>query len=305
MQENTSNKMIAIATLIAAVLMCAALSFAIGKWSWGQNGYELHVKFPNATGITANSEVKYAGAHAGRVKQVRLLSRQDQTPDPATKLFNCVEVVVEVDRSLEIGQDVAATIKQDGFGISAKYVLLTPGPDHGSKALVDGDTVQGEMPFDLSDLIQPAGDALEQAKSLVTQLQPVLDRLDVLSQKMSTSLPPLMDHADKFLQDGDGVLANFNSPDGRQRLNSMLDSLRVSTENLKVVSTNAKALTATLAAKPWRVFWGGSTILPPSEDEILKSNQVLRLKPEVDVNASTPGTDNPEPARKKTPFQQP
>jgi hypothetical protein len=85
----------------------------------------------------------------------------------------------------------------------------------------------------------------------------------------------------------------------------MLDSLRVSTENLKVVSTNAKALTATLAAKPWRVFWGGSTILPPSEDEILKSNQVLRLKPEVDVNASTPGTDNPEPARKKTPFQQP
>ena len=306
MQENKINATIAIATLIAAVLMCAALSFAIGKWSWGQSGYQLIIKFPNATGITPNSEVKYAGAHAGRVKQIRLIPRPEQTQDPGTKLFNCVEVDVEVDRQLEIGEDVAATIKQDGFGISAKYVLLTPGPDHGSKPLADGDTVQGEMPFDLSDLIQPAGDALEQAKSLVTQLQPVLDRLDVLSQKMSTSLPPLMDHADKFLQDGDGVIANFNSPDGKQRLNAMLDSLRVSTENLKVVSTNAKALTATLAAKPWRVFWGGPTILPPSEDEILKSNQVLRLKPEVDVNASTPATDNPEPAKKKEkPLQQP
>jgi hypothetical protein len=64
----------------------------------------------------------------------------------------------------------------------------------------------------------------------------------------------------------------------------MLDSLRVSTENLKVVSTNAKALTATLAEKPWRVFWGGSTIKPPSEDAVLDSNKVIRLKPDVDVN---------------------
>jgi ABC-type transporter Mla subunit MlaD len=282
------NRITAIIFFIAGIVMLGALSFAIGKWSWGNNGYELVIKFPNATGISANSEVKYAGAHAGRVKEVRLIARADQTLDPGTKLFNCVEVVVEVDPKLEIGKDVAATIKQDGFGIAAKYVLLTPGPDHSSPALVNGDIVQGEMPFDLSDLIQPAGDALEQAKSLVTQLGPVLNRLDVLSQKMSTALPPLMDHADKFLQDGDGVLSNFNSPEGRKRLNAMLDSLRVSTENLKVVSTNAKALTATLAEKPWRVFWGGSTVTPPSEDAILKSNQVIRLKPDVDVNASSP-----------------
>src|SRR5471032_1572431 len=205
MKENRINATIAIATVVAALLMCAALSFAIGKWSWGQSGYQLIIKFPNATGISANSEVKYAGAHAGRVKEVRLIPREEQTKDPGTTLFNCVEVVVEVDNKLQIGNDVAATIKQDGFGISAKYVLLTPGPDHDSKALADGDIVQGEMPFDLSDLIQPAGDALEQAKTLVTKLQPVMDRFDVLSQKMSASLPPLMDHADKFLQDGDGV----------------------------------------------------------------------------------------------------
>ena len=286
MQENKINATIAIATVVAALLMAAALSFAIGKWSWGNHGYELIIKFPNATGINANSEVKYAGAHAGRVKEVRLIPRSEQTKDPGTSMFNCVEVLVEVDNKLEIGDDVAATIKQDGFGISAKYVLLTPGPNHDSKALTDGAVVQGEMPFDLSDLIQPAGDALEQAKTLVTKLQPVMDRLDLLSQKMSNSLPPLMDHADKFLQDGDGVLANFNSPAGRERLNAMLDSLRVSTENLKVVSTNAKALTATLAQKPWRVFWGGSTVTPPTEDEVLKSNSVIRLKPDVDVNAS-------------------
>jgi ABC-type transporter Mla subunit MlaD len=284
------NRITAIIFFIAAIVMLGALSFAIGKWSWGNNGYELIIKYPNATGITPNSEVKYAGAHAGRVKQVRLIPREDQTKDPGTSLFNCVEVVVEVDNKLEIGKDVAATIKQDGFGISAKYVLLTPGPDPHSPALVDGDIVQGEMPFDLSDLIQPAGDAMEQAKAMLTKLQPVMDRLDVLSQKMETDLPPLMNHADKFLQDGDSVIGNFNTPEGRERLNAMLDSLRVSTENLKVVSTNAKALTATLAEKPWRVFWGGPTVKPPSEDAVLKSNKVIRLKQDVDVNAKAPAT---------------
>jgi len=284
------NRITAILFFVAAIIMLASLSFAIGKWSWGNNGYELIIKFPNATGITPNSEVKYAGAHAGRVKQVRLIPREEETKDPATGLFNCVEVVIDVDNSIEIGNDVSATIKQDGFGISAKYVLLTPGPDHDSKALVDGDVVQGEMPFDLSDLIQPAGQALTQAKQLVTQLGPVMDRLDKLSQNLETSLPPLMTHADKFLVDGDSVVSNFNSPEGKARLDDMLNSLRVSTENLKVVSTNAKALTATLAVKPWRVFWGGPTVVPPTEDEVLKSDQVIRLKPSVDVNGSTNST---------------
>jgi ABC-type transporter Mla subunit MlaD len=291
------NRITAIIFIVAAVVMLAALSFAIGKWSFGNTGYELVIKFPNATGITPNSEVKYAGAHAGRVKEVRLIARQDQTIDPGTSLFNCVEVVVDVEGKIQIGKDVSATIKQDGFGISAKYVLLTPGPDHDSPALVNGDVLQGEMPFDLSDLIQPAGQALKKANALVTELGPIMNRLDRLSANLDTSLPPLIGHADKFLQDGDSVLANFNTPAGKERLNEMLDSLRVSTENLKVVSTNAKALTATLAEKPWRVFWGGSTVLPPSEDDILKSNKVLKLKQDVDVNGS--GGMPPLPANKQ------
>jgi ABC-type transporter Mla subunit MlaD len=292
MQENKINATIAITALVAAVLMCAALSFAIGKWSLGNNGYQITIKFPNATGINANSEVKFAGAHAGRVKEVRLIPRSEQTVDPATKLFDCVEVVVDLDKDIEIGKDVSPTIKQDGFGISAKYVLLTPGPDHNSPALVDGDVVQGEMPFDLSDLIQPAGEALTQAKVLVARLGPMLDKFDTLSDKLEADLPPLMDNANQFLVHGNHVMENFDTPEGRKRLNDMLDSLRVSTENLKVVSTNAKALTATLAQKPWRVFWGGPTVPPPSEDQVLKSDQVIRLKPDVDVNGNSP-TSNP------------
>lgn len=293
MKENRINATIALTTVLAAVLMAAALSFAIGKWSLGDSGYELVIQFPNATGISPNSAVKYAGANAGRVKDVRLIPRQDQKQDPTTKLFNCVEIVVEIDAKIEIGEDVTATIKQDGIGIAAKYVLLTPGPNHDSKTLVSGSVVQGKMPYDLTDLIQPAGDALVEAKVLVSQLQPIMTRFDTLSKKMDSDLPPLINHADKFLQNGNSVLANLNTPESRARLNDMLANLRVSTENLKVVSSNAKALTATLAETPWRVFWGGSTIKAPSEDEVLKSDKVIRLKPDVDVNAAPASETTP------------
>lgn len=289
MKDNRINSLIAGIALVAAVLMCAALSFAIGKWSFGTPANTYTIKFPNATGITPNSEVKFAGAHAGKVKAVRLIPRKDQDEDSHTGLFNCVEVVIEVDKSLELGSDVGITIKQDGFGISPKYVLLTPGPNHDSPDLADGATLQGEMPFDLSDLIQPAGEALSQAKVLVAQLQPAMKKLGPIMDRMdgiTDQLKPMIGHADKLMTDGDSVLSNFNSPEGKKRLQEMMSSLAVATENLKVVSYNAKALTATLAEKPWRVFWGGATVPPPSENQALNSDKVIHLQPDVQVNPS-------------------
>ena len=299
MKENKFNATIAITTVIAAILMAASLSLAIGKWSFGNNGYKLVLKFPSATGISPNSEVKYAGAPAGRVQQVILIPRKDQTQDPLTGTYNNVEIVVLINNGIEIGDDVTATLKQDGLGISAKYILLTPGPNHDSKLLVDGDVVQGTQAFELTDLVQPAGEALTQAKKMLGQLGPVMARLDKLSVTMETSLPPLINHADKFLVDGDTVIATFNTPETKERITEMIANLRVATDNLKVVSSNAKALTATLAQTPWRVFWGGPTVPAPPESEVLKSNKVIHLSPDVDVNGFDSG------AAKKKPIAQP
>ncbi len=285
MKDNRSNMIIALMSVAAAILMCLALSFAIGKWNFGNTGNKVTIKFANVTGITPNAEVKLAGVPCGRVMSIDLIPRNKQDEDPKTHRFNSVDVVVELNKDVQIGNDVSAVIKQDGFGIAPKYVLLTPGGNHDAPVLADNDTIQGEPPFDLSDLIQPAGEALTQAQQLVEKLGPALDKLQALGDKMTNDLPPLMDNANKFLTDGDAVLANFNTPDGKKRLNDLLNSLRVSMENLKVVTSNAKALTQTLAEKPWRVIWGGKTVQPPPEDQVLDSNHVIRLKPSVDVDA--------------------
>jgi ABC-type transporter Mla subunit MlaD len=289
MKDSRTNAFIAGIALVAAVLMCAALSYAIGKWSFGSSGHLYTVKFPNATGVAPNAEVKFAGAPCGRVTTVKLIPRKDEDIDPKTGLYNCVEVVIDVDKDVEIGNDVEATIKQDGIGIAAKYILLTPGPDHDSPDLADNSVIQGAMPFDMADLLQPAGEALTQAKVLVSQLRPALLKLGPImdrAEKLTNQLEPVIDHADKLLTDGDSVIGTINTPDGRQRLHDIIASLAVSTENLKVVSYNAKALTATLAQKPWRVFWGGSTTAPVPEAEALKSENLVRPKHDVQVSPS-------------------
>jgi phospholipid/cholesterol/gamma-HCH transport system substrate-binding protein len=285
MKENRSNMIIALTTVVAAILMCAALSYAIGKWSFGDDGNKITIKFANVSGISVHAQVKLAGVPVGRVTAINPLSRKQEDKDPGTGMINCVDVIISLNKDVDLGKDVRAVIKQDGFGIAPKYLLLTPGADPNSPELADGDVIQGEPPFDLSDLIQPAGMALTKANQLVDKLGPALDKISALGDQMSTKLPVLMDNGNKFLTDGDAVLANFNTPEGKQRLNDLLNSLRVSMENLKVVTTNAKALTQTLAEKPWRVIWGGATVKPPPEDQVLDSNSVIRLKPDVDVNA--------------------
>ena len=291
MKENKINATIAITCLVAAVIMTFALSFAIGKWSWsGSNGKTYTIQFPNATGIAPNTTVKYAGANVGKVTAVRLIPREKRTLDPLTQTYNCVAVDIQIDPSIEMTADTRSIVKQDGIGIAAKYVLLTPGNDMSSPVLASGTTVQGEMPFDVTDLLQPTGEMISEARNLVHQLQPVIQRVDVLSVKLSTDLPPMIDHADQFLQNGNAVMANFNTPDARQRLTAIIANLQVATENLKVVSSNTKALTTTLAAKPWRVFWGGPTVPAPPENEVLKSNKVIPLKADVNVNGDTPAS---------------
>jgi ABC-type transporter Mla subunit MlaD len=297
MKESQTNAVIAISTVVGALIMLIALSFAIGKWSIGGRQHEIIVRFPMASGLNANSEVKYAGAPVGRVKVIRIIPRKDQTQDPFTKGVNSVEVVAEVDPSVEIGEDCKATIKQDGLGISARYLLFTPGPDPNSKLLADDATVQGEEPFELNDLLQPAGEALTQARNLLTNLGPTLDRLDAMSQ----NLQPLMTHADKLMTDGDEIVAVFNTPDGKQKLKDLVSNLNVATENLKVVSSNAKAFTATIAQKPWRVFWGGGTVPAPPEDEVLKSDTAIPLQSNTPKPSAHPTSVESPAAKTQTP----
>lgn len=262
MKDNRINAIIALATVLAALLMVASLSLAIGKWSFATNQETIVVLFPSAAGINVNSAVKFAGAPIGRVKAIEIIPRSEQTQDPITSSYNCVKVIAEVDRKAELGVDSFVTIKQDGLGLSAKYLLFNPGSNHNSELLADGSVIQGHIPFEISDLAQPAGETLIEAHAVLDDLKPVVESLD-------RSLPPLLN--------------DLGSPDSRAKLDKLMTNLAVVTDNLKVVSSNSKALTETIANKPWRLFWGGPVVKPPPEEEVLKSDKAVPLHADVQV----------------------
>jgi hypothetical protein len=58
----------------------------------------------------------------------------------------------------------------------------------------------------------------------------------------------------------------------------MVSELRVVSQNLKVVSTYAKGLTATLAEKPSRLIWSGPKSEIPSEKQILESTNPVSME---------------------------
>jgi hypothetical protein len=62
-------------------------------------------------------------------------------------------------------------------------------------------------------------------------------------------------------------------------LAQLIADLHVVSQNLKVVTTYAKVLTATLGEKPSRLIWGFGQTKLPTEQDILKSTEPVPIKP--------------------------
>ncbi len=91
--------------------------------------------------------------------------------------------------------------------------------------------------------------------SLLTQGKGIATNVDLTLQKVAV----LVDRVDGVVKTNEGDLAKI------------LEELRVVSQNLKVITTYTKALTATLAEKPSRLIWGSKKNELPAEQKILES----------------------------------
>ena len=258
MNEKNSNLLIGLLSIVGALIMLLALSLAIGRWSFLSNHHRVQVRFPIVEGIDVHSEVKLAGAPVGHVLSIHLLTHDEQDLNPNTRKYNYVVVTAELDdNQITIGSDFKALVKQDGLGIAPKYLLLVPGPDRNALPLTESQYLQGEEAHELTDLAQPMGEALDKANRLLDNLGGAFTKLDSLREKtdhlvddMSQTLTkagPLVDDTEVLEKEVGQFLADFDSPSERAKINKLLTNLGVVTDNLKVVSSNSKALTKTLA----------------------------------------------------------
>ena len=104
----------------------------------------------------------------------------------------------------------------------------------------------------------------------------LLPRLTVIldeGKTVATNATATLNKGKQLLGNVDGVVQG-----NADELTKILAELRVVSQNLKVISTYAKALTATVGEKPSRMIWGRKTTALPSEAEILKSSEPVTIQ---------------------------
>lgn len=115
--------------LLVVLLAIAFVLFAWSRTGGGTSAGAVHVTaiFPNASGVSAGTDVRVAGLKIGTVSAQRL--------DPKTWQ---AEVVLAIDPKVKVPNDSSATITSEGL-LGSTYVSLTPGG--AADALKEGDTI--------------------------------------------------------------------------------------------------------------------------------------------------------------------
>jgi ABC-type transporter Mla subunit MlaD len=246
----------------------------------------LQINYEDVTGIKVNSEVRYAGAPAGRVIAMRHLTAKER--DASADKKDAVRVTVSLDEGIPpLPTDITATLSSDTM-LSPKFVALSAGTP-GGQTLANNAAIEGHPAYGLEQITAAAGPLFENANKLLDNLNVTVTGLKKDLGEFTPKLGPLadslkmdVDNLQNMITNLDGVAKGadkvFGSADSfikttDKQLSEDLKQLHVTLLNLKVVTTYAKELVGTLAAKPNRVIFSGKPATLTPESEILRSSK--------------------------------
>jgi len=298
MKRNLSDYVVALSVIVCSAILLAALTIALTGFRFKKPSRTLQIDFQDVTGVKLHSEVRYAGAPAGRVIALRHLTRE-QRAESANKR-NAVRVTVNLLEELPpLPADVMATLSSDTM-LSPMFVALSPGTP-GGEVLANNALIEGHPAYGIQQIAAAAGPLIDNANKLIDSLNATAGNLNTTVTTVRTNLDdflpkigPVLDTAktdleelqriikglDEVEKNANAVFENAGKFVGNtdKQLQEQMKELRVILLNLKVVSTHAKALTETLAEKPSRIIFSGKTQKLTPESEILKSKEPLPAK---------------------------
>ena len=291
MKRNISDYLVALFVIACSIVLLAALTFALSGYRLKKPTRTLQINYEDVTGVKVNSEVRYAGAPAGRVIAMRHLTAKEREASANKK--DAVRVTVSLYEEIPpLPTDVTATLSSDTL-LSPKFVALSAGT-LGGQTLANNAAIEGHPAYGLEQITAAAGPLFDNANKLLDNLNVTVTGLKKDLGEFTPKLGPLADslkldvdnlqnvvkNLDSLAKGADNVLGTadtFISTTDKQ-LQEQLKQLHVTLLNLKVVTTYAKALVETLAEKPNRVIFSGKPAKLTPESEILKSNRPLPAK---------------------------
>ncbi|MEY2545892.1 MAG: MlaD protein [Verrucomicrobiota bacterium] len=284
MKKNLSDYFVALSVIACSIVLLAALTFALSGYRLKKPTRTLQIKYADVTGIKVHSEVRYAGAPAGRVIAMRHLTANERAR--STNKRDAVVVTVELDEDIPpLPNDVAATLSADTL-LAPKFVALSAGTP-GGKTLANNSAIEGHPAYGIEEITAAAGPLVDNANKLIDTLNGTFTDLKGNLADFMPKISPLLDslkididQIQPAVQGLTNVEATANTFLGNTdtKLQEELKELHVTLLNLKVITTHAKALVDALSEKPNRLIFSGKAPKLTSEEEIIKSSKALPAK---------------------------
>ena len=291
MKRNLSDYIVALSVIACSIILLAALTIALSGYRLKKPKRTLQINYEDVTGIKVHSEVRYAGAPAGRVIAMRHLTAKEREASSNKK--DAVQITISLDEGIPaLPADVTATLSSDTM-LAPKFVALSAGTP-GATTLANNAAIEGHPAYGLEQITAAAGPLFDNANKLLDNLNVTVTGLKGNLDQFMPKLGPLADslkidvdnlqnvvkNLEGMSKDADkvfGTADTFISTTDRQ-LQEQMKQLHVVLLNLKVVTTHAKALVETLAEKPNRIIFSGKPATLTPESEILKSNKPVPAK---------------------------
>ena len=288
MKRNLSDYFVALFVIACSIVLLAALTFALSGYRLKKVTRTLRINYEDVTGIKVNSEVRYAGAPAGRVIAMQHLTAKER--EALRNKKDAVLVTVSLDEKIPpMPTDVTATLSSDTL-LSPKFVALSAGTP-GGETLANNAAIEGHPAYGIEQLTAAAGPLLDNANKLLNDTNVLVAGLKKDLDQFTPKLGPLADSMKLDADNLQNLITNFDNV-GKgadtvlgtadhfisgtdKQLQEQLKQLRVTLLNLKVVTTYAKALLETLAQKPNRIIFSGKPATLTPESEIMKSSKPM------------------------------
>jgi ABC-type transporter Mla subunit MlaD len=291
MKRNFSDYLVALSVIACSVVLLGALTIALSGYRLKKSERTLQIDYEDVTGIKLHSEVRYAGAPAGRVIAMRHLSAAERSASANKR--DAVRVTVTLDEKIPpLPADVQATLSADTL-LAPKFVALSAGTP-GGKILANNSVIEGHPAYGLEQITAAAGPLFDHANVLLDALNATVTDLKSDLAAFMPKLPFLADTAKADLDELQKTLKGANDLETHvgtvldtantflgntdTQLQEQLKQLHVTLLNLKVITTHAKALAEALGEKPNRLIFSGKANKLTPEEEILKSRQPVPAK---------------------------
>jgi len=165
------------AFIIVTLVVLAAGVFIIGSKEYlFSSTYQVKAQFDNVVGLVDGAIVQVGGVHSGTVRNIVLPHH------PGEKVI----VVIDLERSTHeiLKKDSVASIETEGL-LGNQFVAVSFG-SQGAADLHNGDTIAGDPPLQMADMLKKASGMLETGEEVLGNVNETAAHLSSIAAKIDS-----------------------------------------------------------------------------------------------------------------------